>query len=161
MPRAAGISPGGPGDRFWRPEQNLESFAGVAGRSEIEFSLTTPPPGRSEGPGPLRRKQKRVLFSAVTRTLQSLPYMDNKSSGKTRNLSSHDRDQPCDVLGGRRKKWPNFCPVNTFHIFKGFSAKSALRATRNRHHRFHSKRGSVPFLAVHATIQRPAWACSG
>ena len=38
-----------------------------AGRSEIEFSLTTPPPGRSEGPGPLRRKQKHVLFSAVTR----------------------------------------------------------------------------------------------
>ena len=73
----------GPGDRFWRPKQNLESFAGVAGRSEIEFSLTTPPPGRSEGPGPLRRKQKRVLFSVVTRPLQSLPYMDNKSSGKT------------------------------------------------------------------------------
>ena len=41
--------------------------ADCSGRSEIEFSLTTPPPGRSEGPGPLRRKQKRVLFSAVTR----------------------------------------------------------------------------------------------
>ena len=36
------------------------------GPSEIEFSLTRPPPGRSEGPGPLRRKQKHVLFSAVT-----------------------------------------------------------------------------------------------
>ena len=32
------------------------------GRCEIEFSLTTPPPGRSEGPGPLRRKQKQTVF---------------------------------------------------------------------------------------------------
>ena len=36
----------GPGDRFWRPEQNLESFAGVAGRSEIEFSSAVCPRGR-------------------------------------------------------------------------------------------------------------------
>ena len=42
-----------------------------AWRSEIEFSVTMPPPGRSEGPGPLRRKQKRVLFLAVTHRPQA------------------------------------------------------------------------------------------
>ena len=33
-----------------------------SGRSEIEFSVSGPPPARSEGPGPLFRKQKHVLF---------------------------------------------------------------------------------------------------
>ena len=55
---------------------NISSFLSLynyelAGRSEIEFSLTTPPPGRSEGPGPPPQKIKHVLFSAVTHPLHS------------------------------------------------------------------------------------------
>ena len=46
-----------------------------------------------------------------------------------------------------KKKGPHFCTNSTF---QAFYRKSALRATRNRHHFFCSKRGSVPILGCRA-----------
>ena len=50
-----------------RRELGLPQDMAAARRSEIEFSVSMPPPGRSEGPGPLHRKQKHVSVTAVTR----------------------------------------------------------------------------------------------
>ena len=101
-----------------------------------------------------------ILFLAISVVLSvgtrhhKPPLCGGRASGRRGQVAG-------SAAPGRAAKSPNFCYVSTFHIFIGFSAKSALRAIWNLHHPFHSKRGSVPFLAGRGGPEGEVGASSG
>ena len=84
----------------------IMDLSALAGRNVFDVSVSGPPPATSEGPGPLRRKQKQNVFKRFSGfwalkkgIFQGVSVTDQQVDRSTevytcQNMSAHDKSGP-------------------------------------------------------------------